>query len=267
MEVLAIIISDIKPNYLLRSDNSVLSSMRIGLDSNDNIIELDLSRHLINNNLEALNKLKNLRYLSLSECLITECPDFKLAKLELLDLSDNYLKHLPSIKYLPKLTHLNLSNNEIESSITLDFNNPELRYIDLNHNKISSVIFKKESINHLRLSIMDNNIDKIDSSWNKFLIDDDNSIVVGSDDKVLNICSPNIYKLLNVKESKRNINRWSSNSQSVLKRKSIKELVNHYNKLNGYSHMGVGRPLSWYEMRLVNKEIKELPRDQYTFRE
>jgi len=80
----------------------------------------------------------------------------KLKNLEFLNVSNNQIKQIPSLKNLRKITHIHLNNNKITKGQPIYL--PNLKEFFLSNNKLSSVDFLEKQINLDSLDLHSNNI-------------------------------------------------------------------------------------------------------------
>lgn len=80
----------------------------------------------------------------------------KLKNLEFLNVSNNQIKQIPSLKNLRKITHIHLNNNEITKGQPINL--PNLKEFFLSNNKLSSVDFLEKQLNLDSLDLHSNNI-------------------------------------------------------------------------------------------------------------
>ena len=86
--------------------------------------------------------LPSLKYLKLAHNEISQLPLFKNdqgpIKLEILDISHNYIENLESLSYFKYLEKLNISNNKLkDASIKDNHKLKYIRYIDLSYNDLN----------------------------------------------------------------------------------------------------------------------------------
>ena len=90
-----------------------------------------------------------------------------LINLTQINLSSNRISsvNLPELSLLPSLTALDLSGNRIKSLLDLPFM-PNLQWISLAHNSITSISGIEESVANLQyLDLRDNNLTELDDNW------------------------------------------------------------------------------------------------------
>lgn len=172
----------IKCNHIsnLNLSSNKLSKIKC-LDNLVNLSHLDISHNSIFD-ISTVNFLKNIKELNLSDNLLKEIINFKLPKLEKLNLDSNLLTGLPNLTNLINLKSLSIKNNKINhlSNLavlvsleklclssnkiedTLDLSHlKNLQYADLNNNSIETILFSEKASNLKYLDLKNNRISKV----------------------------------------------------------------------------------------------------------
>lgn len=260
---------------------------RIELDGNPNIN--------IEQVLGIISKIKNLKYLDLSEDNISILPETigSLKNLEFLYLDDNNISVLPkSINNLSKLIELHIDSNKLYKLSFIDSDLPNLTNINLNYNDftefpielctlknirrvmlwynkisfISEKISEFENIEELNLD--SNYIDKIPKSVSKLKTLKTLSLKGNllNNESINIICNLSNLENLNLEENKltaisKKISELSQLTNLNLSKNKIKNLPNSIKKMN-LIQIGLGRlpELNWSRTFELLSKIETLER-------
>ncbi|MFW9866111.1 MAG: leucine-rich repeat domain-containing protein [Candidatus Thorarchaeota archaeon] len=248
-------------NYIISSLKTIYGYFKYKINNFGSITELDLSnieRYSSNSNklenfLESIFSLKDLKKCDLRFNHLTQIPATFKSSIEYLDLSYNKLARIPDLQNFKSLTTLNLKSNRIRNLPESIGSLESLKYLNLRNNLLidvpSSVIFlsslKTLDLHGNKLSSisvnLSNSITELELGWNS-----------------LQSVSPSLRLLKYLKKLGLGGNKLVHLPEWIGSFSSLKELDLYDNKLSEVP-ASIGALKSLEKLNLRNNELKILP--------